>query len=194
MLLWVPLEMMWWRQSCSQAGRMDPEPPKSMPMMGLCLPSLCHALGARNAPLTRRAAREVQTMSVCLPCCYSWHRAPEPVPRALGVRGLRLPAPSPACGSAGLLQPTACCWFQLCGFLLRLAWSHGAGWSCAFDLPCMEAAAQPEQLAVEKASRPPCDLRAGLGQGRAVSGSRRGSGAVQPRQSAHFAFHRAHIT
>lgn len=82
-------------------------------------------------------------MSVCLPCCYSWHRALEPVPRALGVRGLwlHLPAPSLACGSAGLLQPKAWCWFQLCGFLLRLAWSHGAGWSCVFDLPSVEPAA-----------------------------------------------------
>lgn len=111
--------------------------------MGLCPPSLCCALGGWDAPLTWQAAGEVQMMSVCLPCCFSWHQAPEPEPRALGVRGLqlRLPAPSPACGSAGLLQPRACCWFQLCGFLLRLAWSHGAGWSCVFDLPSMEPAA-----------------------------------------------------
>lgn len=111
--------------------------------MGLCPPSLCCVLVAWDAPLTWQAASEVQMMSACLPCCYSWHRAPEPVPRALrGAWALALPAcSSPACGSARLLQPKAWCWFQLCGFLLGLAWSHGAGWSCVFDLPSMEPAA-----------------------------------------------------
>lgn len=106
-------------------------------------------------------------MSVCLPCCYSWHRALEPVPRALGVRGLwlHLPAPSLACGSAGLLQPKAWCWFQLCGFLLRLAWSHGAGWSCVFDLPSVEPAA-PARAAGWGRRYPDLHPISGVGWGR----------------------------